>query len=158
MFAPAFRDVSLLNGFNNLLRQIEQQCGLAFGTLSDPQSVDKTATEVIQSKQESYSTVADIQKSLEAALRNLIDSVNALADAGNLAPKGNYDVAFSWDDSIIVDKESRRQMFWQYVSSGRFPMWKYLVEFEGYTEDDAKAFIQQANEETRTAMEPGLFS
>lgn len=158
VFAPAFRDVSLLNGFNNLLRQIEQQCGLAFGTLSDPQSVDKTATEVIQSKQESYSTVADIQKSLEAALRNLIDSVNALADAGNLAPKGNYDVAFSWDDSIIVDKESRRQMFWQYVSSGRFPMWKYLVEFEGYTEDDAKAFIQQANEETRTAMEPGLFS
>lgn len=158
VFAPAFRDVSILNGFNSLLRQIEQQCGLAFGTLSDPQSVDKTATEVIQSKQESYSTVSDIQKSLQIALEHLIESVNALADAGNLAPRGEYETAFTWDDSIIVDKESRRQMFWQYVLSGKFPMWKYLVEFEGYTKDDAKDFVTEANKELNLAQVPGLFS
>lgn len=144
VFSPAFRDSSLLSGINALLREIEQQCGLAFGTLSDPQSVDKTATEVIQSKQESYSTIVDIQKSLEHALRRLVDSVDALAIAGGLATSGEYETAFSWDDSIIVDKDSKRQMFWQYVSAGKFPFWRYLMEFEGYTEDVAKEIARES--------------
>lgn len=146
VYAPAFRDVSLLNGFNTLLRQIEQQCGLAFGTLSDPQSVDKTATEVIQSKQESYSTVADIQKSLATALERLIKSVDVLATAGHLAPAGTYEIAFDWDDSIIVDKDARRQQYWQYVTAGKFPMWKFLTEFEGYTEKEARNITNEAQQ------------
>ena len=142
VFAPNFRDSSLLNGFNALLKRIEQQCGLAFGSLSDPQSVAKTATEIVASKQESYSTVADIQKSLENALSNLVRSIDALATAGALCPSGGYDLAFDWDDSIIVDKEARKQQFWQYVVAGKFPFWRYLVDFEGYTEQEAKALSQ----------------
>ncbi len=146
VYAPTFRDSALLNGFNALLRQIEQQCGLAFGTLSDPQSVDKTATEVIQSKQESYSTVADIQKSLQGALEALATSIDALATAAHLAPSGRYEITFDWDDSIIVDKDARRQQYWQYVTAGKFPMWKFLTEFEGYTEEEAKAIVNDAAE------------
>lgn len=138
-YFPAFRDASLLNGFNALLRQIETQCGLAFGTLSDPQQVEKTATEIISAKQESYTTISDIQKSLGDALRQLAISLDALATAGNLAPRGSYEIAFKWDDSIVVDKEARKQQFGQYVSAGKFPFWKYLVEFENYTESEAKA-------------------
>lgn len=155
VFAPQFRDNSILNGLNAFLKEIEQQCGLAFGTLSDPQSVDKTATEVIQSKQESYSTIADIQKALEHALRRLIDSVNALATAGGLVASGEYEVAFSWDDSIIVDKDSRRQMFWQYVSAGKFPFWRYLVQFEGFTEDEAKEAANETSQSMNLFNEEG---
>lgn len=142
-YAPAFRDASLLNGFNALLRQVEQQCGLAHGTLSDPESVAKTATEIVSSKQESYSTIADIQKSLENALNRLIASIDILATAGKLAPAGTYQVAFTWDDSIVTDKEAKRQQYWQYVSSGKFPFWAYLVKFEGYTEAEAKKISQE---------------
>lgn len=142
VFAPNFRDESLLNGFNTLLKQIEQQCGLAFGTLSDPQSIAKTATEIMSSKQESYSTISDIQNSLERALIHLVSSIDELATAGSLSPNGSYDLAFDWDDSIIVDKEARKQQFWQYVMAGKFPFWKFLIEFEGYTEDEAKAISQ----------------
>ena len=35
-------------------------------------------------------------------------------------------------------------MFWQYVTAGKFPFWRYLVEFEGYSEDDAKAIAEEA--------------
>lgn len=142
-FSPAFRDTSILNGFNALLRQMEQQCGLAFGTFSNPNDTVKTATEILSSKQETYTTVSDIQKSLELALRKLINSIDVLATAGNLAPKGEYQVAFDWDDSIVNQPSERKKMFWQYVQAGKFPFWRYLVEFEGYTEDEAKAISSE---------------
>lgn len=138
VFSPTLRDISFLNGFNVLLKQIETQCGFAFGMLSDPQSVDKTATEVMQSKQEFYSTVVDIQKALEKAIDSLAYSIDALATAARLAPSGSYHIAYCWDDSIVVDKEQKKALFWQYVTAGKFPMWKYLVEFDGYTEEEAK--------------------
>lgn len=57
VFAPAIRDENLINGFNAILRRIEFNVGLAYGTLSDPNTVDKTAEEIKASKQRSYSTV-----------------------------------------------------------------------------------------------------
>ena len=138
-FSPTLRDTSLLNGLNTLLRQIEQQCGLAFGTFSDPETVAKTATEIASTRQESYSTVSDVQKSLETAITQLTESVVQLGIAAHLTPAGDYKLSFKWDDSIIVDKEARKEKFWQYVTAGKFPFWKYLVEFEGYSESDARA-------------------
>lgn len=145
VYSPALRDTSLLNGMNALLRQIETQCGLAFGTLSDPQSVDKTATEVMQSKQESYSTVSDIRSSLEAALRRLAGSVDALGTVTGIAPPGGYEMAFDWGDAIITDNEARKAQFWQYVVAGKFPFWKFLTEFEGYTEEEARALQAESS-------------
>ena len=51
------------NGYNRIVQKIEFNCGLAYGTLSDPQVVDKTAEEIISSKQRSYATVKAIQNS-----------------------------------------------------------------------------------------------
>ena len=67
-FSPEIRDTALFNGFNNQLRLIEFACNLAYGTLSDPQNVDKTATEIKVSKQRSYTFVSDTQMALQKAL------------------------------------------------------------------------------------------
>lgn len=144
IFAPQLRDESLARGMNTMLKQIELQCGLAYGTLSDPQDVAKTATEIQASKQRSFSTVRDIQKALQDALDDLIYSVDKLATLYELAPQGSYQTAYDWDDSIISDPQQRKQMFWQYVTAGKFPMWRYLVDFEHYTEKDAKAITNEA--------------
>lgn len=144
-YAPALRDTSLLNGFNTLLRQIEAQCGLASGTISDPQYVEKTATEIISAKQETYTTIKDIQDSFERALFELLESIEILGIAAGIAPGGTWEVAFDWDDSIIVDHEARKKQFWLYVTSGKFPFWRYLVEFEGYTEDEAKTIQAESS-------------
>ena len=37
-----------------------------------------------------------------------------------------------------------------YVTAGKFPFWRYLVEFEGYSEDDAKAIAAEADAENRS--------
>lgn len=70
-FSPEIRDTALFNGFNNQLKLIEFACCLAYGTLSDPQNVDKTATEIKTSKQRSYTFVSDTQ--LAVLMLNLFD-------------------------------------------------------------------------------------
>lgn len=104
-FSPALRDQSLLNGFNAILRRIEFNCHLAYGTLSDVQQTDKTAEEIRASKQRSFSAVAAMQQALQAALEQLIYAMNVMCDVYHLAPNGKVDAAFEWDDSLVTDRE-----------------------------------------------------
>lgn len=137
VFAPALRDESIINGLNQLLQRIEDACGLARGTFSDPNRDAKTATEVKLLNQRSYSTVADTQKALQFALGDLIYAMDVWATIGRLAPTGKYDVSYEWDDSIIVDTQSEQTIRMQEVAAGllrpeRYIMWRY-----GCSEDEA---------------------
>lgn len=149
-FAPALRDASYLNGLDAMLRRIEFQCGLAYGTISNPQSVEKTAEEVRASKQRSYATVRLIQQALQDAIEGLFYAMDVYATLYGLAPAGAYELAFDWDDSIVNDPAARKQQFWQYVEAGRFPFERYLVEFEGYSEEEAAQIAAQAAAGTDT--------
>ena len=62
---------------------------------------------------------------------------------------GEYTVTFDFDDSIISDPKERKQMFWSYVTTGKFPFWRYLMEFEGYSEDEARVIAEEAAAENR---------
>ena len=150
VFSPAIRDEPLFNGFNNMLKRIEFQCGLAYGTLSDPQNVDKTAEEIRASKQRSFAQVRDIQKALQTALDDLVYAMDVWATLGGLAPAGAYQTAYSWDDSIVNDPGERKKLFWAYVQEGKFPFARYLQEFEGYGEDEAAAIVAAAAAESGT--------
>lgn len=156
VFAPALRDESYRRGLDTMLKRVEFQCGLAYGTLSDPQNVDKTAEEIRSSKQRSYTTVKDLQRALGTALTDLVYSINKLLDAQwnggeNVPSPGDCNITFDFDDSIISDPKERKQMYWGYVTAGKFPFWRYLVEFEGYSEDDAKAIAAEADAENRSS-------
>lgn len=145
-FNPAFRDSSLFNGLNRTLQRIEFQCGLAYGTLSDPANVERTATEINASRQRSYSTIHDTQNSLEKALRNLITAMDALTTLYGLAPEGKYEVTFAWDDSIIVDAEAERIRDREEVSQGLMLPWEYRVKWYGEDEATAKAKLDEQPE------------
>lgn len=105
-WSPEFREASILSGFDRILRSIEFNCGLAYGTLSDVQNVDKTAEEIKASKQRSYSTVSDIQNSLKKALLELAEIMDIYCDIYSINPKGEYTVWFDFDDSLIVDRNA----------------------------------------------------
>lgn len=89
------------------------------------------------------------------ALTDLVYSISKLLDAQwnsgtAVSPPGDCNVTFDFDDSIISDPKERKQMYWGYVTAGKFPFWRYLVEFEGYSEDDAKAIAAEADAENRS--------
>lgn len=145
VFSPTIRDTSLYNGLNKLLQRIEFSCGLAYGTLSDIQVVEKTAEEIKTSKQRSYSTVVDIQKQLRISLEHLIESMDYLTTMYNLAPSGEYEVSFDFDDSIVVDTQSEIAITMQEVVAGLIKPEFYLMKRYGVTEDQAKEMLPNMN-------------
>lgn len=131
VFNPDIRDSSLFNGLNRLLQRVEFNCGLAYGTLSDVQEMAKTATEVNSSKQRSFSTVVDIQKALRIALEGLIVSMDYLTTMYNLAPKGEFETSFTFDDSIVIDSKEEQAIMLQEVAANLIKPEYYLMQRYG---------------------------
>lgn len=142
-YSPEIRDESFFNGLDKILKRIEYNCNLAYGTISDPNNVDKTAEEIRSSKQRSYQLVCDIQKALETAIVRLAEVIDDLCDINDMAPIGPYEMAFKWDDSIIIDAEKEKLQDMQEVTNGLMPKWKYKVKWQGLTEEQAKAEVAE---------------
>lgn len=140
-WTPTLREENILRGLNALLRKIEFNCGLAYGTLSDVQDTDKTAEEIKASKQRSYATVCDIQKALRSALEDLIYAMDALCSLYRLAPDGKYDVSFEFDDSIAADRQAEFAEKQMLVTSGIMRPWEFRMWYFGETEDEAKQAV-----------------
>lgn len=145
-FSPAIRDSSLFNGLNNLLKRIEFNCNLSYGTISDPQAVDKTATEIISSKQRMYSSIKDIQRALENALNDLIYAMSVLGQLNSLCNM-NYEVSYNWDDSIIVNKEKKLESMRADVAAGILRPELYIAEQYGVTEEEAKKMMPEQEDD-----------
>lgn len=144
---PTLRDNSIYAGLNNIFRQIEFRCGLSYGTLSDVNMQEKTATEIMASKQRSYATVSSIQASLEKALRELSFALCETLKIPQVEP------VFAWDDSIIVDTLQEKNIFMQEISAGIRAPWEYRVAFLGETEEQAKKAISEIEQSSEPEME-----
>jgi A118 family predicted phage portal protein len=104
-WTPDLRETNIIAGLEAMLRKIEFTCGLSYGTLSNPQTVDKTATELKISQQRFYSTVTDAQKALSQAMDELLYAMDVWVTLEGLAPVGTYSAVYDFDDSVVVDKE-----------------------------------------------------
>ncbi len=140
---PQIRDQSLFNGLNRLLQRIEFACGLAYGTLSDMQMVAKTATEIKASKQRTYSTVSDIQKSLEHALTDLVDAMNVWARLYGLGSSEEYEVSFEWDDSLAMDMDTEYNLMLREISAGILKPEYYLKRRYGVTDEQLREMMPE---------------
>lgn len=143
-WSPNLREQNILNGLDRILKQIEFACGLAYGTLSDPQTTDKTATEIKTSKQRSYATVVDVQKSVKNALDDLFYAMDTWATLSKLAPKGKYNVIYDFDDSIIVDKDAQFQQDLRLVQQNIMSAVEFRMRNFGEDEEAAKEKVAEA--------------
>lgn len=148
---PNLRDSSIFSGLNNILRQIEFRCGLSYGTLSDANIQEKTATEIMASKQRSYATISGIQANLEIALRELSRALCEVLKTTQVEP------IFTWDDSVIVDTLQEKNIFMQEISAGIRAAWEYRVHFLGETEEQAKKAIAEINNNFVSSVEENFF-
>ena len=136
VFSPQIRDISLFNGLNNILRKIEFICGLAYGTLSDVNDTEKTAEEIKASKQRSFSTVKDIQNELESTLTEFVEVLTFWFDVLKIKYNKDYTMQFNFDDSLIVDSKTERQIKLQEVATGIITKEKYLQDVYGIEETE----------------------
>ena len=137
IFNPQIRDTSLFHGLDGIFKRIEFNCNLAYGTLSDPQSVEKTAEEVRASKQRCYSTISDIQGNIRAGLQQLVVCINDCCDIYQLTPPGILHECYEFGDGVMEDpdKEFARRM--QMYTAGLLSDTKFLAWY--FDCDEAKA-------------------
>lgn len=152
-YSPDIRDESYWKGLNKILQRIEFNVGLAYGTLSEPNIVDKTATEIKSSKQRSYATVSKMQENLQKALENLVYAMDVLTTLYNLAPQGNYEISFNWDDSLVVDTEKEQILQMQEVNAGLRSKVKYMMFRYGLTEQQALEELERIKQEKMSNQE-----
>lgn len=146
-WSPAIREENYTNGLNQILRRIEFNAGLAYGTLSDIESVDKTAEEIKESKQRSYSHIVDIQNSLKSALGELIGVMNTLTDLYGLCSEGDYSVSFVFDDSIVADRKTEFAELCRMVEMGAMLPWEVRMWYFGEDEETAKQKLENIEKE-----------
>lgn len=135
--SPKLRDANYMGGLDKILRQIEDKCGLARGSLADPQAEARTATEIKLLRQRTYVSITDIQKALQTAIDRLLYIIDTYATLYNLAPAGSYTATYKWDDSVITDSETQREQDRQDVRDGMMQKWEYRMKW--YGEDQATA-------------------
>lgn len=141
VFSPEIRDSSLFNGLNQLMRRIEFNCHLSYGTLSDPQNEAKTAEEIRMSKQRSYAAVCDIQSALEDALKHLVWVLDYYTSLYKLAPVGEYETSFNWGDGVLSDTGTEFAQLKAMVDSGVLKAEKLLAWYFGVSEEEAAEYI-----------------
>lgn len=146
-FSPEFREQNIINGLDQIKRAIEFNVGLAYGDLSDVQTVEKTATEIKHAKQRKYNRINAIETNLKSCLD---DFVYGLAFYNKLSNSG-YEFVCNFKDSILTDEDTERKQDLQDVSIGALPLWKYIMKWQGLTEEEAKA--QAAETTANTVME-----
>lgn len=160
-FSPDIRENDYKNGMETVLRRIEVNTGLSYGMLSRVDNVEKTAEEIKNSKQTLWTTVVDIQKSLDISYIKLMHIIKDLAVDRGLISNSNKEfiIEFDWDDSIIVDKgtmeknareerkEKREEMkeMREDVASGYIsPLFYIMAKYE-LTEEEAKKVLNPNN-------------
>lgn len=147
-WTPEFREAAIKAGLNDVKREIEFLCGLAYGTISDVQVQDKTATEIKVSRQRSYATVTDTQKALRTALDQTLYAMDVWTTHHALASAGTYTATYDFDDSVIVDRDAQMVADRQSVTMGVMPKFVFLMRNYGMDENAARDWIAQVQSET----------
>lgn len=138
-FSPQFRQNDLIAGLEEYKRNIEFEVGLSYGDISNPQTVDKTATEIKSAKKRKYNTVSAIQQNLKDCLEDL---VYALAFYNGMATQ-HYEFICDFKDSILVDDETERQQDRSDVNMGVMRLEEYRSKWYGEPIEEALKNLPQ---------------
>ena len=129
------------------------KCGFSNGYfVLDEKTGMVTATQVEADDRETIQLIKDTRDKLKICLEDLFYAQSVFADLYGLAPVGEYKINYDFGD-ITFNAEEDRARALQLANSGYFPKWYYLVHWEGFSEEEAKAMVEEAQ-----PKEEGLFS
>lgn len=146
-FSPALRHSGYYEGLQAILRRIEFNVGLAYGDLSDPSTVEKTATEVTAARQRKFNAVRSIETSVKFALNAAVYAMDVYATLYDLAPRGKYTLYVDFDDSVLTDADAMRERDRQDVRDGLMQKWEYRVKWYGEDEQTAKSMVSGVSDD-----------
>lgn len=148
-----------ITGINGDLSILCAQIGFDPGTLSfDATRGLKTATEVISENSKTFGTVKAHENIIRDSLRQMVDAIFELAVHYGLTWEGKtiesliaggYDVAVTFDDSIIEDKNAEINQGIALTGAGLMSKKRFLTDVLGMTPEDADKELAQIGEEQK---------
>ena len=140
-------------GINQQVSFIGYKCGYSNGYfVFDEKTGMVTATQVESDDRRTIQLIKDIRDQLRSAMDETIYAMNVFADLYNLAAGGTYSTAYDFGD-ITYNEDEDRQRNYQLMLQGLIPKWYYLMKWEGFSEDDAKKIVAEAE----STEKEGLF-
>lgn len=145
---PTLNTDTRLTGINALLSQIGFKVGFSNGYFVFNEKTGMiTATQVESDDRRTIHFIKDVRDKLQACLDGLIYAMDVFATLYGFAPAGAYEVVYDFGD-ITYNREEDRARWWGYVQANKVPAWMFFVKFEGMSEEDAKAMVQEAQPNT----------
>ena len=148
-----------ITGINGDLAILCSQIGFDPGTLSfDASKGLKTATEVISENSKTFGTVKAHENIVRDSLKQMVDAIFELAVHYGLTWEGKtieslisggYEVAVTFDDSIIEDKNAEINQGIALTGAGLMSKKRFLTDVLGMTEEDADKELAQIGEERK---------
>lgn len=142
-FSPAFRNANYSYRLQEIFKRIEENCGLAYGTISDPQTIERTATEVKHSKERMQATVNAIQTEMQYALEQMFRAIDIVCDLYGITTPGDYEPIFVWDDSVIESRQEKADRALMEYQNGLIDKADYFVQTRGMSRDEAETYISE---------------
>lgn len=116
---------------------LAMQCGFSAGAFSFDGQVVKTATEVISENAKSFKTKQSFENQITNGLKIIFAALHEIGDRYQLGGVPE-DVAISWNDSIIEDRNARSKYWQDRFMNGTCTLEDVLMNIDGLTEEDAK--------------------
>ena len=146
------------SAINFYLSIIGYKCGFSNGYFSFDESRGiQTATQVESDDRrtlhtiESFRTILD-GKNHDGVIHRILYILYATGTANGTIPVSGYQTACEFED-LVYNLEDDRARWWNYVVQGKVPAWMYFVKFEGMTEPEAKAMIEEASDKGETLFD-----
>ena len=132
---------------NLMLSMICGKCGFSEGHFMFNEKTGLlTATEVEADQRRTINTIGNYRTKLKESLDRLFECITDYADIYKIIPIGEYKVDYYFKD-MTANLEEDRQRNILLVKDNILPKWKYLVKFEGYSEEEARQLVAEANKD-----------
>lgn len=159
-FTPEIRVDEFKQAMQTQLDLISVQCGFSAGYFSfDAKTGAVTAAQIHSEDQRTNSSCTDIQQNYKMAIEGLIYALEVFHTLYEISPEGVVDISFYMRDLYVNVDEDRKRAF-ELAEKKYIPKWKYLVDYEGYSEEEAKKLVEEAEGTNTKTEEPkvgGIF-
>lgn len=114
IFDPAIRDSSYYARLQELFERLEKEVGTSKGILTNPESINATATEIRKAMYDTYTIVGDMREQFEKGMADFLYACNVIANYYNLTPMSLEDNVLNYDWSYEL-LENTQETFNQLV-------------------------------------------
>lgn len=148
VFDPAIRDSSFYARLQELYERLEKEVGTSKGVLSNPETINATATEIKRSMYDTYTIVEDSREQFEKGMEDFIYACDIYANYYELGPIGEYEITYDWSSDLLENTQETFSQLIQGLNNNavqEYELRQFLFPSEKL--EDSKKIVEEIKKE-----------